>query len=541
MERTINEITRNVTRAYLESLDPANPPDPGQVEKELVMHVRNEVNLENAVRGKNDQLKKPTTLTFSQIADIMAYLYHICRIRGDAKKGKDLLVIYQSEGENEGIYVGDKDIFRAIARRYNYLLTDKDFREIMTALYDMADRKPLCQDRDIIALGNGLLDYRTKQLMPFDPQYIFLSKARVNWNPQAQNIPIIEPDGRPWDFESWLMEVCNDDEGLRDLILEMIGATLRPHVGWGKAFFLYAKSGANGKGTICQLCRNILGAGSHMSLPISQMGEKHGLAGIDQVQAIITDENDVGAYLSKAGNFKDLVTGDAVTVEPKFQNKFSLRWFGLIIECFNDYPSVKDRTNSFLRRLIIIPFNKTFVGCERPEIKQDYLARQEVLEYVLKRVLEMDYYTFHIPEICEQAMADYKEKNDPVVSFLNEMLPQFTWDLLPFPFLYDLYRAHYAKTNGPQAQICSRQTFIDNLLEAIKDNDEWECKDRRARVASANRMSWPEPLIAEYNLTDWMSKTYHGSDPDKVSVTNPLKPLYSGLVRTTPTAGKMVS
>ena len=542
MNRTINEITRTVTHAYLDSLDPKNPPPPDKVEQELLNHVCSEIGLENAVRGKSDQLRKPKTLSPAQIADIMIRLYPMCRIpgaEGRADADKDILAIYQPEGENEGIYVTSEAAFRAIARQYYYHLSDKDFREIMTVLYDEAPRKPFCRNRDIIALGNGLLDYRTKQLMPFDPQYIFLSKASVNWNHAAQNIVITEQDGRTWDFESWLMDVCDGDEGMRDLILEMIGATLRPHVKWGRAFFLYATSGANGKGTICQLCRNILGPGSHISIPLAQMSARFGLAGIEQVQAIITDENDVGDFLSKAANFKALVTFDMVTVEQKYGNVSSLKWPGIVIECFNDFPSTKDRTDSFLRRLIIVPFNKTFVGCERPEIKQDYLRRPEVLEYVVKRVLEMDYYSFHVPPICELAMAEYKEDNNPVEYFLNEMLPRFTWDLLPFEFLYQafqgFYRDHYA---GSEARIKYKR-FKEELREYIKGNDEWESTESRSNGSkvryfcpAANRMDRPEPLVYEYQLRKWMSKAYHGYDIDKMTtpdISSDTK--YEGLVR----------
>ncbi len=51
------------------------------------------------------------------------------------------------------------------------------------------------------------------------------------------------------------------------------------------------------------------------------------------------------------------------------------------------------------RRLLVVPFDKRFEGCERKYIKNDYLHRKEVLEYVLFHVLrEMDYYELSVPE-----------------------------------------------------------------------------------------------------------------------------------------------
>jgi hypothetical protein len=51
-------------------------------------------------------------------------------------------------------------------------------------------------------------------------------------------------------------------------------------------------------------------------------------------------------------------------------------------------------------------------------------------------------------------------------------------------------------------------------------------------------MSKPEPLIAEYNLTDWMNDSYTGTDALKKSIVNPLKVNYKGILRRqTATAG----
>ena len=44
-------------------------------------------------------------------------------------------------------------------------------------------------------------------------------------------------------------------------------------------------------------------------------------------------------------------------------------------------------------------------------------------------------------------MAEYKEYNDPVLAFWNGFRGQFKWDLLPFRFLYELYRAWHERYN----------------------------------------------------------------------------------------------
>lgn len=43
-------------------------------------------------------------------------------------------------------------------------------------------------------------------------------------------------------------------------------------------------------------------------------------------------------------------------------------------------------------------------------------------------------------------------------------------------------------------------------------------------------MNDPEPLIMEYNLTNWMNPGYHGTDPD-LRARPPLKSRYRGIQR----------
>ena len=72
-----------------------------------------------------------------------------------------------------------------------------------------------------------------------------------------------------------------------------------------------------------------------------------------------------------------------------------------MVQCLNEMPRIKDKSDSFYRRQLFIPFTKCFTGEERKYIKQDYLKRTEVLEYVLYRVLNMNYYELDTPQTCQ--------------------------------------------------------------------------------------------------------------------------------------------
>lgn len=200
-----------------------------------------------------------------------------------------------------------------------------------------------------------------------------------------------------------------------------------------------------------------------------------------------------------------------------------------MVQCLNEMPKIRDKSDSFYRRQLFIPFSKCFTGQERKYIKHDYLHRKDVLEYVLHKVLHMDYYTLSEPEACRLALDEYKEYNDPVRQFASEILPECKWDLLPYAFLYDLYRAWF-KLTSLSGTIAGRNTFISDLNKAVFGGGEWYPTPNRNAVRPGDKMNAAEPLIFDYHLDAWMNPAYRGTDVEKLCHPD-LKPNYKGLLR----------
>ncbi len=174
---------------------------------------------------------------------------------------------------------------------------------------------------------------------------------------------------------------------------------------------------------------------------------------------------------------------------------------------------------------------------ENTAIKDDYLRRPEVLEYVLWHVLNLAgsddpgcYYTLSTPPVALAVLEEYKQTNDPVRAFWSEMSNQLVWDLLPFTFLYDLYKPWFADVSPSGSPVSSKQ-FIADLLAIVHSDTMWGCPDKNRSIRTNNRMDGPEPLIAEYNLVKWKNPSYSGTDPLRISMPA-LAVSYRGLVRT---------
>lgn len=534
MARTINDITRSVTEYYISHLNFANPPTPGEIELELVTAVKDECILDNHVRSKGDMLRPPTRLCPMQIAMLMLALYPIVRVESSGSGSDpdyDLLAIYQPDGENEGIYVTDESVIKRLATEFNYTISLRELNDVVGMLLMWAPRVKRTVDRDLIAVNNGIFNYETKQLMPFDPKYVLLAKSKVDYNPTATNVVIHNPDdGTDWDVESW-MSGLSDDHEIVELLWQILSAIIRPHVRWNKSAWFYSNTGNNGKGTLCELMRSLCGEGSYACIPLCDFAKDFALEPLVRTTAIIVDENDVGTFIDKAANLKAVITNDVISINRKFKTPISYQFYGFMVQCLNEFPRIKDKSDSFYRRQLFIPFDKCFTGKERKYIKNDYLHRKEVLEYVLYRVLTMNFYTLSEPASCRQVLDEYKDFNDPVRQFIDEMMGQLVWDLVPFTFLYDLYKAWFRR-NSPSGSIQGKNTFTTDVLNLLSSSSEWYCKDKQATIRTKNRMDRPELLIVEYGLTDWMSKTYKGSDPTRIA-TPTLNENYRGLLRRT--------
>lgn len=476
-------IIRECTLEALENMSVDDLKSPAFVEGEVLFYVNTKFDSENSLREKSDRFKKLTELIPAQIAMILAYSYPIVKIAGadmSMDSSQDIIAMYQYDGVNKGLYVTSEVTIRELIRKYNFTINGRDYNEVMLALMEMLPRKTVSTKPNLVAVNNGIFDYDTKELLPFSPDYIFTAKSRVNYNPNAKNVVIHnDSDGTDWDVESWMSDLSDDPETV-NVLWQVLGAIIRPHVPWDKSAWFYSESGNNGKGTLCELMRLLCGTGSYASISLSEFSKDFMLEPLTRVTAIIVDENDVGTYIDKAANLKAVITNDVIQINRKFKTPIAYRYRGFMVQCLNEMPRIKDKSDSFFRRQLFIPFDKCFTGKERKYIKHDYLHRQEVLEYVLYRVLNMNYYELDTPQSCVNALDTLKEANDPITAFMNELTGFYpngsgfkSFDKIPCKLLFDMFSNWYESNNKSKSQMQSA-TFNKQLEDWVKRHSgEW--------------------------------------------------------------------
>ncbi len=538
VQATLNQAIRiAVNNAIEDAKMHFLPPSQDEV-TEIEYRILDEVNrwISTVVADDGEKIQRLSYLPNAAIARLMIALEGIKALNySDGNSaGNYQLGIYQDCGENEGIYVTTEDLFIKVIKKYNFNISVSGIRQVMELLRYTAPVVAVRKYRNLIPVNNGIFDYDTKKLLPFSPDYVFVSKCKVNFNAVATNVVIHnDDDGTDWDVDSWIHELT-DDSQVEQLIWQIIGAVVRPNVRWDKVIMPYSTKGNNGKGTLCRLLRNLCGVGNHTSIAINDINKNFRLSPLLHVSAVIVDENNVTGYLDDASTFKALITGDQVQIEEKYKAPVDFRFSGLMVQCVNFMPRVNDKTSSFYRRILMVPFEKCFTGAERKYIKEDYLNRQEVLEYVLYKVLEVipSYYEFDVPDVCTSLLDDYKTFNDPVRQFAEEMLPELKWQLVPNKFLYDLFKAWYEE-NIPSGRVQGKNSFLQEFKDVLAERDDW--KATGSSVPTQGYSFCSEPLIIRYNLTKWMNDSYRGTSA-VMKCTPPMdmiKSSVSGIIRIT--------
>lgn len=481
------------------------------VEFHLLNRINNRLISENTQYGLKGSRAYQTlrTLTPAVIAGCMLKRNRIVRIMLSEKNtdpNYDVLAVYMDHGPNTGIYITDEVSIRVLAREYNFSISPKELDHVIDMLADNAPRVMVSAHRDLIAVNNGIFDYKTKTLLPFTPEIVFTAKSAVNYNENAVN-PVIhnDADGTDWDIESWMADL-NDDPEIVALLWEILSAIIRPNVAWDKTAWFLSEVGNNGKGTLLTLMRNLCGERAWTSIPVADFGKDFHLEPLIRTNAVLVDENDVGEYVDRAANLKAVITNDVILINRKNKTPIAYQFRGFMVQCVNDTPRFRDKSGSLYRRQLIIPFDKSFTGAERKYIKQDYMHRTEVLEYVLYRVLSGNFYELSEPAAVRAALHQYKIENDPVRAFAEEFLDRVVWDLLPWRFLYALYRAWLTK-DQPSNPPLGYNKFVKHLTlilqEAVGEGEGYGWFVTPAAVRTKNRILGEEPLAVEYNLDQW--------------------------------------
>lgn len=422
----------------------------------------------------------------------------------ESDDGLGLVAFYQEEGDFAGAYRrSDLGLLDQLAGKLRPSGDRNWHKEVERSLRRQVPKEPELIDPDELPMNNGWYNYRTGQRTPFSPGRVTLSKFATGLPVIAPAVPeFVNEDGTVWNALDWFCEVL-PDEDTRTLILQVIGMCLRPALDW-RVLVYFIGDGLNGKGTILELIRAIVGSQLVTSIPPSKFADQFALSSAVGKRLNLVDEDDVGKFIENAAVLKQVISRDPILLDRKNKDPISVQLIMSTIVSLNEFPKHKDKTEAMYDRQVFIEFPERFAGAKKnAAIKNDYVKRAEVREWFAHRALvELPAYVkLSEPESVAKAKAEFRADSDKVVAFWEEYGDGFERDFLPFDMLYQLFYAHEKRVN-PKGSV-EGMSKVTPRLKKLVDADDWivpvggNGKDKELTIAQ-----WiigPESALAEFD------------------------------------------
>lgn len=368
--------------------------------------------VENTKIDKDGNEKIPV-MNFNIISNILKK--HIpMRLTGETE---DTSIIY-SYNFSEGIYTGQEAYINRAIAKLEFRFDPRKYTQVYKFLKTQLPFSAKLENKNLIAVNNGVFNNRAKQLEPFNPKYFITSKLVTNYNSHAiHNYSVIKETY--FDVDKWFLSIANNDEELVRVLWEMINEAVNPNHTREKMAILYGE-GNNGKGTFQAMLTNLIGIENISTLTPHEFSGEFKLEMLQGKVCNIGDDIS-NKYLDDVSNLMSIVTGDPVAVNRKGKSVITARFRLFNIFSANKLPKIRNKTQGAYRRLLILPFKADFNGqVQDRRIKDEYLKNKNILEYILYKALHLDFEKFSNTSATEHMLEEYKEDNDYLYSFVKD-------------------------------------------------------------------------------------------------------------------------
>ncbi len=286
-------------------------------------------------------------------------------------------------------------------------------RQHFTWLTEPASSEP---DRNYITFQNGILHVPSylakhpKAFQPLTPEWFSSVVLSYDFVPGA-TAPL---------WEKFVSEVLPQAD-LAALLQELFGYCLTPDTQHEKAF-LWHGAGRNGKSTAADVLTWMVGDKNVSHVSMERFADQFALvASENKLVNIMAEITKVPAAVE--GVFKEFTSGKPVSTRNLYGKTYSMSPTARCVCTANTLPPIKDHTDGFWRRLVLVPFKiqiplaqvDTQLGHKlRPELPGIALWALQGLERLRKQE------AFTVPAASADALAEYRAAGNPLGAWLLE-------------------------------------------------------------------------------------------------------------------------
>ena len=312
------------------------------------------------------------------------------------------------------------DTQRATERRFAKQSENKTRQEAMLSLAQ--SEEPISDDGEhwdekpmLLGVTNGVLELDTGVLRPGRPEDRMTLFTPIFYDPTA-TCPR---------FEQFLAEIFEGNTSLIEFIRRAIGYSLTGYT-YEQAFFFCFGSGANGKGMLFTVLRQLLGSYAQ-NLPFQSLelqsrgGIPNDIASIVDRRLVTVAETNRGVRLNEA-LIKTLTGEDVMTARFLRQEFFNFIPRAKFWLAANHKPDVKDLSDGFWRRILVVTFARQFAKEERdPHLAAKLtLELPGILAWAVGGCGEWQERGLDAPPEVTAAGEEYRLESDTLGRFISE-------------------------------------------------------------------------------------------------------------------------
>ena len=266
--------------------------------------------------------------------------------------------------------------------------------------------------RRLIGFRNGVLDTRSGLFSPHSKSYWLRTLCDVDFTPPVEGETL---ETHAPNFWRWLDRAAGSRPEKRDVILAALFMVLANRYDW-QLFLEFTGPGGSGKSILAEIATLLAGEDNATSADIDTLEDPRKRASLIGFSLIRLPDQE--KWSGDGAGLKAITGGDAVSVDPKYQNPYSTHIPAVILAVNNNPMRFTDRSGGVSRRRVIIHFPEQIAPEERDPQLKDKIACE--LAVIVRQLMQQ----FSDP-MSARALLQSQQNSDEALSIKRDADPTF--------------------------------------------------------------------------------------------------------------------